>query len=173
MLLSVGMHNKLESHKNTISLVNLKKITQNASVYMSNEINQIYFQKDFAFSYQWSGEAYNRFVHTGKFRFLINRDLSYVSTDLIAQVKNTSSAACVGNYLASKEFLSAFQVKTKYFSPYTNLDTVPQGQFRQMYEKFIKSLPMLRWLEPASAARLKKLEQEWNVVKYELSKNSK
>jgi spermidine/putrescine transport system substrate-binding protein len=171
MLLSSGM--RIKNANDSLSIKNIKKVTQDARVYISNNINQIYDQKDFAFSYQWSGLAYKRFVKTNKFHFLISPDLSYISTDLIAQIKDNRGAACVANYLASKEFLTYFQVKTYYFSPYVNIEGLPEGPYKIMYKNFITNLASLRWLELPSAVQLKKFDQQWDVMKYELSKNSK
>jgi hypothetical protein len=172
MLLSVGINQKIKQSKSNISISSLKEITQDAHVYISNDANQIYHTKEFAFSYQWSGEAFNNFVLNEKYSFLINQNLSYISTDLIAQVKNNADTACVANYLASEKYLSKLQLKTKYFSPYTNIDSVTESPYKNAYRIFIKKLPSLRWLDSTSAKQLKKIENEWDIVKYELLSNS-
>lgn len=172
MLLNAGISNNFENSANIISLSNLKKITKNAQVFVSNDINKIYDQDDFALAIQWSGAAVTTHLGSNNFHFLINDNLSYITTDLIAQIKDTPEAACAANILAGKEYLTDLQNVTGYFSPYGNMEKVPPGSFRELYKVFLKKLPKLHWLIMPSAEQLKKLNQEWNEVKYELSKSN-
>lgn len=170
MLLTAATNDNFDFPNNQISLDNFKNLTQSARTYVSNETNKIYNQKDFAFSYQWSGVAFSDNIHT-RYRFLINDHLSYVSTDIIAQVKDNKVAACVANLLASKKYLSELQNSTKYFSPYGNIESIPEGGFKEAYKNFLSNLPRLHWLEPPSSTQLKKQRKEWDQVKYELTQN--
>jgi hypothetical protein len=171
MLLSEAMNDDINDKNNKLSLVNFKKLTQTNKIFISNEINNIYNEKDFAFSYEWSGDAFSKKLKTYTLSHTINDHLSYISTDLIAQVQDTTAAACVANVLASKEFLTHVQNKSRYFSPYGNVDAVPEGQFKDLYKKFLKDLSKLKWLDPPSSEQLTKLNQEWNNVKYDLTQS--
>lgn len=171
MLLTGAINNNFNDPNNKISLENLKKLTLEARIYISNEINKIYGQKDFAFAYQWSDLAFVTDKNIQKYRFLINEHLSYVSSDLLAQITDSKPTACVANILAGKQFLSELQKRTRYFSPYGNIDTVPEGAFKEAYKKFLSTLPRLYWLEPPSADKYNKLNREWDRVKYELTQN--
>src|SRR3990167_6279497 len=170
MLLTAKIKDSSGSPDNQISVEHFKSLTQSARTYVSNETNKVYNQKDFAFSYQWSGVAFSDNENM-RFRFLINNHLSYVSTDIIAQVKDNKIAACVANLLASKKYLTQLQNRTRYFSPYGNIEAVPEGMFKETYKSFLRNLPQLHWLEPPSTTQLKNQRKKWDQVKYELTKN--
>jgi hypothetical protein len=168
LLLTEANDHVLNNLNNEISLVHFKKLSQDTQVYISNEFNKIYNQKEFAFSFQWSGESFSKDLDNKNYHFLINKHLSYVATDMIAQLKDSKFAACAANALASKEFLSALQKESHYFSPYGNIDNIPESSYKELYKEFLKDLSKLHWLEPPSSAQLKKLNQEWEKVKFEL-----
>ncbi|MFZ2314564.1 MAG: hypothetical protein WAW86_02755 [Gammaproteobacteria bacterium] len=171
MLLEMPKKNKDRNEKNQISLEHFKPLIQESKIYISNEVNKIYSYRDFAFSYQWSGVAFSDDKNIKAYKFLINQHLSYVTTDVIAQIKDRKIAACVAGVLSSKQFLSKVQNKSKYFSPYGNIDAVPEGSFKETYKNFLTNLPKLHWLKPPSPVQLKKLNHEWDKVKYELTQN--
>ena len=147
-----------------------KKITQNSKVFISNQLNQVYDQDNFAFAYQWSGIAIAELIKQPKYKFLINKNLSYVSTDLIAQLQDNKPAACVANLFSSKKFLSKMQNDAYYFSPYGNADNISNAQFRAIYKDFLTQISKLSWIRPISLSQLKELNHQWDITKYELSK---
>jgi hypothetical protein len=171
LLLGAALSNNFDTPSNGITLEIFKKLTQNTKLFIGNTMNNIYLQKDFAFSYQWSGDAFSRSLDIKNYKFLINEHLSYITTDLIAQVQDTKAAACVAKVLASKEFLTEMQNSSRYFSPYGNMDSIPEGEFKETYRQFLKRLPSIHWLTPPSSDQLKKINQEWNEVKYELTQS--
>jgi hypothetical protein len=172
MLLAANKLNS-ENPQTEISLKQFKQLSQNTRVYISNEINNIYSQKDFAFSYQWSGDAFNVRIQKKNFKFLINDNLSYVATDLIAQLKDNQVAACTANVLASKEFLKTIQNKTHYFSPYGDIEDANDENFKELYKRFLLQLSKLQWLEPPTSLELKRLNKQWDKVKFELAEQRK
>jgi len=170
-LLSAATNREDQHLANHISIEYLRALTQEAQIYISNELNQIYNDKDFAFSYQWLGGVFSNDNNIKNYQFFINKDLSYVTSDLIAQVKDNKVVSCVAGVLSSKKFLSKVQSRARYFSPYGDVDGVPEGKFKQLYRSFLEKLPQLRWIKSLSVVQLNKLNKQWSRVKYDLMQN--
>ena len=167
-LSNANMEASGNASKETFTLDNFKKLTQNAKIYISNQSNQIFNRKDFAFAYQWSGASLFERNANITHRFLIEPQLSYVSSDLLANLNNKPSTVCVAKLLSSKEFLSRLQNESYYFSPYGDIGHVPPGEYRDMYTQFLKELPHLKWIKSYSLSDFESIDQKWKLIKVQL-----
>lgn len=164
--LLTGFNSTIKEKEDSLEYNNFKKIIGNANVVIMNNTGNVYNQPNFAAAYQWSGIAVADLKeHPGQ-RFLINKNLTYISSDMIAQLKDKQAAVCVSNYLASKEFLDRLMAEAYYFSPYGEIKTPTDPMFSKMYINFLEELPNLQWLSPMPQKSLQKLDNEWLVDKY-------
>ena len=149
MLLAAGLYQSPTNTTDFISYLNLKQLTLNSQVYISSETNKLYSASNFAFAYAWSGGAlYIKDKIHKNFKFLVDEHLSYISSDLIAQLKDNPAAACAVNILASKEFLFMLHKKTFYFSPYGDISTLPEGEYKTLYQTYLTNILKLQWTNP-------------------------
>lgn len=158
------------NNEEELSFINFKNMTQKTKAYISNQLNQIYNHENFAFAYQWSGIALAELKLRKSYKFLVNKNLSYISTDLIAQVKDSKNSACVADLFSSEQFLSRLQDESYYFSPYGDVDHLPNNEFKAIYQDFFKNLPQLSWIKPHDKDSLNALNHNWDIIKYELTK---
>lgn len=143
-----------------------KKIFQNSIVYVSNEFNQAYKSKKFAFSFTWSGGGIKNIEEAGvNLKFLIHPKLSYISSDLLAQVKPDKKTECVASYLASREIAKNIENREYYFSPYADINGIKNKNFLMIYKQFLKLLPELHWIESVSESDFQELNRSWEMVK--------
>lgn len=144
-----------------------------SDVYIGNGIRNMYDSDNLAFAISWSGESLKR-INTSKehYLFYIHPKLSYMSTDLIAQVAKNSRAECVSNYLSGQYALSLMQDNNYYFSPYASISTVTDEYFRQLYKRFLYLLPLVAWIDPVSEHGNDQINQSWDAIKLKLDKKS-
>lgn len=148
---------------------NFKKLYQNSQFYIVNDLSaQLFDQPKFAFAYAWSGNAIAALQNHPKLKFAIDPKLSYVTTDLIAQLNEKAGTTCVANYLASPEFLKYLQNQTYYFSPYLPKPSGNNPVFVSVYQQLMARLAEIPWIIPPSAAELKKISAQWEQIKINL-----
>lgn len=148
-----------------------KEIVNNTEIFITNDYDKIYTDPKFALSYIWSGEAIYDITNANKnFKFLIRPDISYISSDLLAQLDNKPGVACVAEYLTSKAFLTRLQNDTYYFSPYGDASQVQNPTYKNIYMNYLKNLPQLRWIEPLSDEKIADLTQTWKMIRLANSK---
>lgn len=149
-----------------LSPENFFDVIQKTHVFITNDFNQIYKLKNFALSFMWSGDALLYIKSSHKpYRFILDPKLSYVCTDLLAQIKFSPQANCVAKVLDSPTILSYVENSTYYFSPYFQ-DSVPDPSFHNLYEETKRLLPNLSWIEPVK--NFAKDNQEWEAIKLKL-----
>ena len=174
-LISLLLHNSQtlsmkKANQFTLSWDNFKKIIQSSNVIITNVLDHIIKLPNFAFAYQWSGDAVLEMQkqHNSKMKFLVHPKLSYVSTDLLAELNLNQSTQCVANTLSSQKYLDVLQKKTFYFSPYGIHSDIKNPFFKAIYKQFLQKLPNLPWIISVSMANFKKIERAWQIVKYRL-----
>lgn len=151
---------------NSLSIDAFNKLTKNNTVYITNDYSRIYLKSDFAFSYAWSGEAINDLKGSGKnYKFLVHPHLSYVSTDLLAELNTKPEVHCVAKMLSSRSTLSQLQNKTFYFSPYANREEVTDPFFKSIYSTFLNGLPSYAWIEPLEPQEINDISRTWELIK--------
>lgn len=154
------------SNKNSnikINYTNLKKVTQNSKLFITSDFNQIYINESFAFAFLWSGDSLLYINRSNKpYKFVLNRSLSFICTDLLAQIKQTPQAKCVARMLGTPEIMQYVQESTYYFTPYfqNNIDNL---QFKELYTETKKMLPYLTWIQPVSD--FSEYNIQWNKIK--------
>ncbi|WP_440993533.1 hypothetical protein [Cysteiniphilum litorale] len=148
---------------------NVSRVTQNAKVYISNDFNQIYDMKKFAVAFLWSGDAI-LFAQKSKkpYEFLLNKNVSYVCTDLLAQLNENKETSCVAHVIESKKVMDYISNTTYYFSPYFT-NSVKSKKYSKLYNETKKMLPVLPWIEPVKD--FSSYSQDWQSVKFELNEN--
>jgi hypothetical protein len=144
-----------------------KSLIKDSRVYVTNGYNNLYKSKDFAFSYNWSGDAILILKQHAdlNYKLLIHPKLSYITIDLLASLNNKSYVNCVAKVLSSKEISTFIQNKDYYFSPYTDISSIPHGYFRDVYIKFLRFLPSLPWIKPASKEEFTQMSRAWDLIK--------
>ena len=157
-----------KNYNDTVQLnsANFKRLIQNTTVYMANNYNQTYDQKNFAFAFGWSGDAIVYMKQAKKpFRFLIHPKLSYISSDLMAVINDDPQTICVAKVLMSKKVLDIVENNTYYFSPYGDYQAVKLPVYQSVYQEVFKKLPSIQWLEaPLSSADFEKMTNAWNEI---------
>lgn len=166
------IHNTYKSQHGTdyqktdLTTETFKKLVQDATVYVVNNYNQVYDQKSFAFAYGWTGDAIVYMKQTNKeFKFLIQPQLSYITTDLLAAMNDNSETACVANVLMNKKVLDIVQNNTYYFSPYGDYQVVNSPVYQSVYRDVFDKLSVIPWLEvKLSSNEFEKLVDKWNDI---------
>jgi hypothetical protein len=145
---------------------NYNKMCLNADIYVGNGFTNIISDPNFSFSFMWSGEAIMREKKLGKdYRFIILPNISYISTDLLAETKKSKEADCVSEYLASKKNLRNVEINSYYFSPYADSTGVTHSGYADIYKSFLKSLSQLKWIKPVDPKKFDSLNQTWSFIK--------
>ncbi len=170
----INAGSNLRTNNYSLNKTAFGQLVSRSVVYISNDYSKIYEKPEFAFSFTWSGEAFTDLSESKKkFKFLIHPNLSYVSSDLLAQVSNNKKAMCVSRALTSKETMSELQNYGYYFTPYADYSRVSNISFRDMYIRFVNSLPKLQWIESMDQKSFDDMSKEWQLVKIEYSKKSR
>jgi hypothetical protein len=127
---------------------NLKKLTQNAHVYITSDFGKVFDNPKFAFAYVWSGDAL-KYIKDSKmpYKFVMPLSATSICTDIIVQMKNTPAAKCVAEALTSRELLNYFENDTYYFSPYFTKD-VDDPLYNELYKQVIINLPKYKMIQP-------------------------
>lgn len=170
LLLTVALHGKsdLTNAQNLVPITvgNFKKVYQNARVEFSDAPDRVVTLENFAFAYQWSGEAVLLMKKSGgKLQFLIHPDLSYISTDLIAETNTSEKTNCVARLLAGKEYLDYLQNKTYYISPYGDVEQMRDKTARDLYRPLMSRLAVFPWLKPLPEKQLEEINKRWDAIK--------
>ncbi len=146
---------------------NFKRVSQNTNIFTTNDYNQIYKLNNFAMSFMWSGDSILYIQQSHKpYKFILDPKLSYICTDLLAQIKNSQPASCVAHVLESPKVMAYVENSTYYFSPYFQ-DSVDDPRFHALYGQTAKMLPKLSWIEPVSD--FPQYDQEWEALKIKLN----
>ena len=175
-LLTIGFSDDKSIPKNadgSVSLTykNLKRMTQDAKVYITSDFNKIYDSKNFAFSYIWSGDALLYIKKTGKpYKFVIPSNASSICTDLIVQMKDTPEASCVAHVLQNQSTLKYFEKDTYYFSPYFK-NHINDESYVALYEKTKKTLSQLRMIQPVENFE-KDYNDQWSKIKLKITNDN-
>ncbi len=146
---------------------NLKKLTQNSNVYITNEFSKIYNKPSFAFAYIWSGDALLYLKSSNnKLKFFLPDNSTSICTDLIIQMNNKPQTKCVANYLSSLQLQKIFERNTYYFSPYFSND-INDNQYSNLYNYSKAHLSHFKMIEPVHDFR-EYYNQNWEELKLRL-----
>lgn len=152
-------------NENYLTLENFKNIFQNSHFIITNTPEKASSSKDFAFAFQWSGDAMSLMKESNNhLKFLVHPKLSYVSTDLLAELNTEKTTTCISRELSSKKFLSYLQNKTHYLSPYGDNSSISDPEFKNFHSKIFKILPFLPWISPLSQEKLRELKKSWELI---------
>lgn len=158
------------------SFLNVKyfsKLSKYADIYISNGLNNIYKSPNFSFAFIWSGEVIKQVKASNlSLKFLIHPQLSYVSSDLLAQINDNRGATCIANYLTDKKNISIIENKSYYFSSYTDINKIDDDYFKIIYKMFITTLPKLKWIDSVNSNEFDQLNNSWELIKLNLLKNN-
>lgn len=150
---------------------NFKSVVQNAHVIITNEPYHIIQLPNFAFAFQWSGDAIAIMEKShGKLKFLVHPKLSYISSDLLAELNVKKSTQCVAKALTSEPYLTELQNKTFYFSPYGNYSNIKNPYFKSIYIQTLHELPYLPWIVSVSMSDFMKIKNSWSIIQYKLQR---
>jgi hypothetical protein len=177
MLLSMALNkNKydISSNKNLISLDynHFIRLAQNAHIIVTNSPQRILKLPNFAFAFQWSGDAISMVEANPNLKLFVDPRVSYITSDLIAELNTKRATNCVAKKLAGKSFLMAEENHTFYFSPYGGYSGSKNKLYRKLYEKISKQLPLLPWISPLPPKKLKQITQTWKFIKLKLAKKN-
>jgi len=152
---------------------NFKNLVQNTQVIITNSPQHIIQLPNFAFAFQWSGDAIQLMQHShGRLKFLVHPALSYMSSDLLAELNTNKATQCVAMQLSGKRFLNNLQNRVEYFSPYMNDKVIRNKYFKKIYEDALKALPTLPWIISIPMENFKEINNSWEIIKYNLDKKN-
>lgn len=172
-LLKLGYKNsdKFKYNFSDLEYSKLKLVTQQSKLFITNDFNQIYTKQNFAFAFLWSGDALLYIKNSKKsYQFTLHPSLSFVCTDLLAQLKETSEAKCVAEMLETPEIMSYVQSSTYYFTPYFQ-NNVDNPQFSRLYGQTKEILPKLMWIQPL--ANFSQYVSKWENIKLQVLEETK
>lgn len=153
-----------------LDAVTFKQLYQGTNFIITNTPERIVTRPDFAFAYQWSGDALEMLRNNqGRLKFYIHPDLSYVSSDLLASLNHKPATICVARQLSSRWFLTHEQAISDYFSPYGGDHQNKDPEFRALCRSWIKHLPHLPWIASVDESTYNKLIETWDKIKFEVS----
>lgn len=152
---------------------NFKSLSQNTNVIVTNEPNHIIRLPNFAFAYQWSGDAIQEMREShGKLKFFVHPKLSYISSDLLAELNFNKNTACVAQALSGDRFLTKVQNRSFYFSPYEKHSKFENPYFKNIYNQTMHNLSKLPWILSVSMKNFKEIKNSWGLIKYKLKKEN-
>ena len=180
-LISLGYYEAIHGEKEgkgyknkliPLTVKNFKKLIQQSKVYIVNDYNKIYTNKDFAFAFIWSGDAVTYLKKSEKkYKFLVHDNLSYVSSDLLAHLNHKDHVIATAKALMSKKAMGLVQNNEYYFSPYLDISDVNDPVFLKVYKQFIKELPNLSWVRDALWQQSPSRQVSWDKIKLDVNKN--
>lgn len=152
-----------------LTVKNFKALYQGTNFIVTNLPEKIITKPDFAFAFQWSGDAIEMLKeNNGNLKFFVHPRLSYVSSDLLAALNEKPSTVCVAEKLGSQWFLDHEQNLTDYFSPYGSSKTIKSPYLKKLQASYIKNLPTLPWIISVDASQFRKLSTEWDWIKLKI-----
>ena len=155
----------LKKYSEAVPLGSLKKLIQSAVIYVADGYNKLYDKDNFAVAFQWSGEVVYILKKMKKeLKFILPPTLSYISSDMLAELNTRPATRCVAKTLASKKVLDIIQEKTYYLSPYGTYKSVTDPAFRYVYDQLDRNMCKLKWLESISPDGYKGLVHEWREI---------
>lgn len=156
-----------------LTIDNFQKLYNGTQFIITNLPNRIINYPNFAFAFQWSGDAIANIKNNqGNLDFFVHPKLSYVTSDLIATLNNKQSSVCVARYLASKWFLNHEQNLTYYFSPYGDGSEINDPSLKKIFNDWIKHLDTLPWIISVDEKQFEKLGKQWDTIKLNIVEQS-
>jgi hypothetical protein len=172
-LLRLGFKHQISSNKkfSELDYDKLKNVTQHSKIFITNDFNQIYKKENFALAFLWSGDALLYIKNSKKpYKFVLNPYLSFICTDLLAQLRETPEAKCVAEALESPKIMQYVQDSTYYFSPYF-INNSDNKNFSILYTQTKEILPKLTWIQPLP--NFTKYINKWDDIKLKLFNENK
>jgi hypothetical protein len=163
---------KNKNNKQTkLTYKNLKNLTQDSKVFITNDFNKIYNNPKFAFAYIWSGDALLLMKKYPKqYKFIMPIKATSICTDLVVQMKDTTQAKCVAKELASPKLLKYFENDSYYFSPYFK-NEVNDKIYTAVYNQTKSYLPHYNMIMPVYDFE-EYYNKEWDNIKLQYHNNS-
>ncbi|KAB8033568.1 hypothetical protein [Fluviispira multicolorata] len=147
-----------------------KKLVFGTYPIVTNDVVKLISNKNFAFAYVWSGEAYNQINKTNKnLKFTFHPKTSYISVDLIATLDKDSKTACVAKALSGKKILDPLLIKSFYFSPYGSSINSSNIFFDLENKKYVDNYNM-EWISRPSKAEYQQKSNIWQRIKIAIKK---
>lgn len=156
-----------------LTMDNFKKLYQGAQVIITNLPEKIVQEPNFAFAYQWSGNAIGILNSSPtKLKFLVNRHVSYIASDLLATLNNRRATLCVAHYLSARHYLNHKQRQIFYFSPFGGYDKVKNANFQKILKGFLSHLHKVPWINSVPMKQYQHLDYQWQLLKLNLAEQS-
>jgi hypothetical protein len=115
----------------------------------------------------WSGEALSKANQNKKLHFLLHKDLSHVSMDLISLTSRSIAAKCVAQKIGGKAFADSIAKEAFYFSPYGAVPSENQS-YNNLQTDFFQNLPSLDWIHKVSPDESSKISEKWQILKLKI-----
>jgi hypothetical protein len=155
----------------SLTIENFKKLIQQTKLFITNDYSKAYTNKNFAFAFMWSGDAISNLKKSKKrYKFLVHDNLSYVSSDLLANLNNKPYVVATAKALTSRKAMDIVQNNEYYFSPHLDLSNVTEPVFKQIYRQFIKKLPDLSWIKSIPEHESYITGISWNKIRLNINK---
>lgn len=152
---------------------NFKILFQKTHVIITNSPQHIISLPNFAFTFQWSGDAIRLMQQNPKkLAFLLHPQASYISTDLLAELNIKQSTTCVAEALSSKNFIDTIQNDSFYFSPYLDCKNIKFIYFKNLCQQMKIDIVNMPWITDVSNKNFKKVENTWDYIKFNLAEKN-
>lgn len=173
-LIKVSRGNMNDSDKSPsfiLNVKNFKTLVQNADIYIANNDNKLYDQKNFAGGFLWTG-SFDAYLSnsTRHFKLYLSPKISYISTDLLAAINDRPQTKCVANEIMSREILKFTQKDTQYFSPFGHSYEIRNGVYKKIYGNPLSKLDKLKWLPRVSKSEYTELRNNWSDIQIQIQK---
>ncbi|EKE01608.1 MAG: hypothetical protein ACD_21C00090G0014 [uncultured bacterium] len=142
-----GLFDDSKSLSGELIAEKFKNAIQGADIYITNGYNVLYNKDNFAFAFQWSGDAICAInaSKSKKLDFLEHSKYSNVTIDLLAELNDKKDTQCVAKVLASKKVLDIVQKKTFYLSPYSTYKSIDDPVFQSAYRPLFDGAHKKLW----------------------------
>jgi hypothetical protein len=164
----------ISTYKNYLTWENFQQLFQNDHVIITNSPQKIVRLNNFSFAFEWSGDAIDLVNHShGNLKFMVYPRLSYVSTDLLAELNAKSTTNCVAHALTTKRFLANIQNTNFYFSPYGDDSSSTNKDFINVFNQTFNNLPNLLWNTSLTNKELEELKKSWQYIQFKIAEQEK
>tara|TARA_R110000868_G_scaffold410505_2_gene698754 strand:+ start:4033 stop:5001 length:969 start_codon:yes stop_codon:yes gene_type:complete len=157
-----------------LTVDDFNRLIQKTNVFVANNYTRFFTDKKFAFAYTWASASFNTATESSHYHLLIHPEMSYVATDMLANLDNRPATLCVARALTEPKAARMIQAYSHYISPYVDGESSNDKHFKAYYALFKHALPNVIFLnEPYSYKQYDRLQRTWELIRFEANDNVK
>ena len=129
---------------------------------ITNKLDRIPYDKDFSFSYSWSGETLVYLVNqdNSDLDLFVHQDLSHISKDIVVMILDSPEKRCVYKRLVSEDIVKKVTESELYFSPFGPQDR-KNSVFKKVEADFFSKIEKLKWLNINEGKLPHYIDRQW------------